>query len=144
MVNHIFLRIQAYRAATELAEAHGEQQKIEDHQSPEHRQQRQIDSGFAARHQLPGRIRIVRNHGRGDFLGVRAEVFFVNAALLVDDEGHDTRLAPIGWIGHQRVARDHVSVDNVAVLAAGRVRALSGKNLEVVSMIGSTLSRGFS
>jgi hypothetical protein len=43
----------------------------------------------------PGVIWIVRLHLLGDFQGVRSEVFLKNLALLVDDKGHYSRLAPV-------------------------------------------------
>jgi hypothetical protein len=60
----------------------------------------------------------------------------MDLALLVDDESHHPGVAPLCRPGHQREAPDHAPVDDLVVLAAGRVFALSNKDLEIVTMVG--------
>src|SRR6185436_19085500 len=74
----------------------------------------------------PRRVGIVCRHRFGDLRRILPEVLLINAALLVDDEGHHAGLAVFGGPGHQREATDHVSIDYVIIFAARRVIALSG------------------
>jgi L-fuculose-phosphate aldolase len=49
----------------------------------------------------PGIVRVKSGHGPGDFRGLGSEVFLVNLALLIDDEGHHPRVAPFRRPGNQ-------------------------------------------
>src|SRR5258708_26929279 len=87
-------------------------------------------------HTLPTtRVRIVFGERIGDLQRVGPEISVVYAAVLVDDEGHDSRTAPFFREGDQRVARDHVAVDDVIVFSAGSMLPLALQNPEVVTMI---------
>jgi hypothetical protein len=72
---------------------------------------------------LPGRIRVLFLHFPRDSGGVHTKVLLVDAALLVDNEGHDTALAIRSRPGDERETCDHISIDDIAVLASGRVFA---------------------
>src|SRR2546426_6192950 len=64
--------------------------------------------------QLPARIRVVFGDGGGDCRSIRAEVFLIDPALVIDDESHHAGAAPLGGPRHQRGAGDHVAGDDVA------------------------------
>ena len=87
------------------------------------------------RAKTPRRIWIVFFHSRGELTSSGAEIFLVYAALLVDDERHYAGLAVLRRPRYQREAGNHVTIDNIVVPAAGRVAALAGENLEVISVV---------
>src|SRR5262245_32998028 len=83
----------------------------------------------------PGVIRIERGHARGSPACARAEIPFVDVAVIVDDEGHDPGVAVFGWIGDEAEAADHVAAYDVINGAARSVRALAGQDLVVIAVI---------
>jgi len=56
--------------------------------------------------EFPTRVGVVLGHGRGKLAGVGAEIFLVDAALLINDEGHYAGIAPFVGIGDERVTGD--------------------------------------
>jgi len=58
--------------------------------------------------EFPTRVGVVLGHGRGKLAGVGAEIFLVDAALLINDEGHYAGIAPFVGIGDERVTGDRV------------------------------------
>ena len=93
-------------------------------------------------YQFPGRVGVVLGHCRRERASVGAKIFLIDAALLVDDEGHHTGIAPIVGISDQRVAGNHVAVDDVAVFSARCMRALASEDLKVVTVIGRAIDLG--
>ena len=75
----------------------------------------------------------------GDARRVRAEIFLIDDAVLIDDEGHDAGIAIGGRIGDQRKAARHMAIDDIILSAAGRVLSLLGQNVEIVAVIGPRL-----
>ena len=73
---------------------------------------------------LPARIGIKRLDRSGNGDGVRAEIFFVDHAVLVDDEGHYREITVFGRKCHKREAADHVAVHHIVIGAARRVLTL--------------------
>ena len=74
-------------------------------------------------------------HGGGELRSVRADIFLLDAALLIDDEGHYSGVVPFVGIGNERVPGDHVAIDDVAVSSPGCMSALASEDLEVVAGI---------
>src|ERR1017187_1687204 len=72
-------------------------------------------------HQAPTAVRLIPRHGFGHRRGLWAEVLLINLPLLVDDESHDTRIAPFLRPRHQGEAADHVAVDDIIVFAPGHM-----------------------
>src|SRR5712691_5223867 len=87
--------------------------------------------------QRPARVRVVFGDG-GDRRGIRAEVFLVDPALVIDDESHHAGAAPLGGPRDQRVAGDHVAVDDVAESSSRSMRALAREDFKEVSVIRRT------
>src|SRR5215471_3963310 len=104
--------------------------------APSCRPVREGITGRSIRRELPRRVRVVGGHFAHFLRGVRAKVTLIDAALLVDDEGHDARVAIGGGPGHQGEAGNHVAVDDVVVFAAGGMLALPGEDLVEVAMEG--------
>src|SRR5712691_1782172 len=88
--------------------------------------------------QRPARVRVVFGDGGGDRRGIRAEVFLVDPALVIDDESHHAGAAPLGGPRDQRVAGDHVAVDDVAESPSRSMRALAREDFEEVPVIRRT------
>ena len=79
-------------------------------EEPDPRKEEQ--SSLLFRHR-PSRVRVAGGHGLGEGGSLGAEVFLIDLASLVDDEGHHPGVAPFGGPGDQREARDHLPVDDV-------------------------------
>ena len=88
---------------------------------------------------LPAAVRVVRYDLTCDACRVTAEIFLIDNAVLVDDEGHDAGIAIGGRIGDHREAARHTIVEDVIPGAAGRIRPLLGQNPEIVAVIGPRL-----
>src|SRR2546427_4308042 len=88
--------------------------------------------------QLPARIRVVFGDGGGDCRSIRAEVFLIDPALVIDDESHHAGAAPLGGPRDQRVAGDHVAVDDVAESSSRSMRALAREDSKKVPVIRRT------
>ena len=87
----------------------------------------------------PRAVGRIRGHVLGNIKGRGPEVLLIDLALLVDDEGHYARVAPLGRPGNERKSCDHVAVDNVVVGTARRMFSLAGQDFEIVAMIGCLL-----
>src|SRR5262249_21973939 len=64
-----------------------------------------------------------------------AEILLVDQALMIDDEGHDARIAVLRRIGHQAETADHLAAHHVIRRTAGCVRPLAGQYSEVIAVI---------
>src|SRR6185295_2818958 len=85
---------------------------------------------------LPQRIGIVVTHFLRRLCCIWTKVLLINASLLIDDEGHDTRLTVFRRPCDHRESADHISVDDIVVFAAGGVLPLASEYLEIVAMEG--------
>src|SRR2546422_8419839 len=88
--------------------------------------------------QLPARVRVVFGDGGGNCRSIRAEVFLIDPALVIDDESHHAGAAPLGGPRDQSVAGDHVAVDDVAESSSRSMRTLAREDFEEVSVIRRT------
>src|SRR5262245_42721466 len=77
---------------------------------------------------LPGLVRIERCHAERGAAGGAAEILLVDGAVVAHDERHDTRVAVLGRIGHEREPADQLAAHRVVERTAGRVRALPGED----------------
>src|SRR5215470_4466845 len=68
--------------------------------------------------------------------GFGAKVFFVNHAILADDEGLDSGDGVLSRSGYQRKASDHYIFHHEVHFAERRVRTLAFKDLEEIAVIG--------
>src|SRR5260221_263827 len=84
---------------------------------------------------LPGLVRIEPSHVRHEPQRVVAEIFLVDRAGMIDQDGHDTRSAVLGGIGDQREPTDHLACDDIVECAARCVRALLLQNPVIIAMI---------
>jgi len=109
---------------------------------------RQVKVGAPLRislHLLPALVRVELGHRGGDVAGRLAEVFLIHHAVLVDDEGHDARIAVLRGLCDYGKSAGHLSVDDVSLGAALGVRALLVKHAEVrtkTDWIGSDAQMG--
>src|SRR6185369_2697865 len=84
----------------------------------------------------PRRVWVVRRHGLRDVGGLVTEVLLVDDALRPDDERHHAARAVLRRIRDEREAARHLAVLEVALGAAGRVRALLRQDPEDVAVVG--------
>src|SRR5262249_13746398 len=83
----------------------------------------------------PGLVGVEALHRLERLERLRAEVLFVNHAILADDEGLDARDAVLNRRSGKREAADHRSLDDVVELPERRRRPLSFQDLEEVAVI---------
>src|ERR1017187_8009173 len=83
----------------------------------------------------PGVVRVISGDGLGDFRGLESEVLLIDLALLIDDEGHHTRVAPFGRPGDEGKSGNHAVVDDAIILAARCVFSLACQDFEIVAVI---------
>src|SRR3954451_15501004 len=97
---------------------------------------RRLVAGFqnSIRRFAPAWIGVVGSHLPHDFSGVRSEILLIYAALLIDNKSHDARVSVGGRPCDEGKAPDHVSIDDIIVLASGRLVALTGKDFEKIAM----------
>src|SRR5713226_4581549 len=88
--------------------------------------------------QLPAWVRVVFGDGGGDRRSIRTEVFLIDPALVIDDESFHAGAAPLGGPGDQRVAGDHVAVDDVAESSSRSMRTLPREDFKEVPVIRRT------
>src|SRR5262249_46672951 len=84
---------------------------------------------------LPRLIRIERGYLLGQFRGLRAEIFFVHHAVMIDDKGHHAGISIFGRIGHEPKAADHLAIDDVIRRAAAGGGALLGEDFKVIAVV---------
>jgi len=89
---------------------------------------------------LPRRIRIVRRHRSGYLAGIGTEVLLIDLTVLIDDEGHHSRVAIAGRIGKQRESSGHLARDDIAFGATRRVGSLTGQQPVKVAVEGMRLA----
>ena len=77
-------------------------------------------------HWLPRRIRIVCHHLAGYLLGIGTQVLLIDLTVLIDDEGHHSRVAIANRIGNQRESSGHLAIDDIVSGAARRIGSLTG------------------
>src|SRR5262249_7703512 len=87
------------------------------------------------RARLPARVQVVTLQVRRQLAGFRSQILLIDQSLLIDDERHDAAAAVFRRPGHDGKPTDHVSVDDVIVLAAGSVLALAGQDFEKVTVV---------
>src|SRR5208337_1328950 len=95
-------------------------------------------------HLLPALVGVELGHGGGHVAGRLAQVLLIHHAVLVDDEGHDARIAVLRGLWDYGKSAGHLSVDDVSLGAALGVRALLVKHAEVrtkTEQIGSEATR---
>src|SRR5260370_3918783 len=64
----------------------------------------------------------------------RPQVLLEQHAILVDDEGHYSRIAVLRRISHEGKSTNHLPIHDVILRAARRVNALPGQHVEEVAM----------
>src|SRR5580658_1739282 len=82
----------------------------------------------------PARIGIISGHLAGQALRLRSEVLLKDNSILVDDEGHDSRVSIAGGIGDECESLGHAAADQVALGTARRIRSLGGQDSKVIAV----------
>src|SRR5215475_6364996 len=84
----------------------------------------------------PGLVGVEAVH-LGEFIEcLRPKVFFINNAILADDEGLNTGYGVLGGTGNQSKASDHYIFHHKVHLPKWRVRALPFEHFEKITMVG--------
>jgi hypothetical protein len=89
---------------------------------------------FRAQYGAPAVARVVFRHGYGNVSGLFAQVLLVDRTVLVDNEGHDSRISVFGGIGENGKPTRHLSIDDVILCATLCLVSLFGQYLEVVAV----------
>jgi len=72
----------------------------------------------------PTAIRVIESHFPCNLCRIRAQIPFVNHAMLIDDEGFYARRAINRWKRHDAKAVGHLAVDDIVMGAAMSMRTL--------------------
>src|SRR5208282_4450308 len=84
--------------------------------------------------------RIVRHHRARYLAGIGTQVLLIDLAVLIDDEGHHSRVAIAGRVSKQRESSGHLARDDIAFGAIRRVGSLTGQQPVKVAVEGMRLA----
>src|ERR1700746_1445174 len=84
----------------------------------------------------PGLVGVEAVHLGELIESLRPKVFFVNNAVLADNEGLNTGYGVLGRTGNQSKTSDHYTVHQKVHLPKWRVRALPFEHFEEVAVVG--------
>lgn len=79
-------------------------------------------SGFSSHCNIdlgPGAVGRERIYLAHKLCRIWPEILLKYRTIMIDHEGHDTRIAVFGWIGEERETADHLALDEVVISAAG-------------------------